>query len=120
MKPIEDTVVLEAIEHLRKVYQLQPAEHYERVHQNNPTANALRHIEKKVRGARLAYAVPHSHWVRRSEPDYNNNAQYECANCHAGDLHTTSVSVPYCWKCGFRMDEPETVDIYGHQNVIMG
>lgn len=48
--------------------------------------------------------VRHGKWLQNGEPDSHGNAQYECSNCHAGDEHAVSVEVPYCWKCGARMD----------------
>ena len=113
MRPIDDTIVLQAIDHLRDVYMLKDTEYYERIHQNNPIANALRHIEKKVKSAPIAYSVPHAHWIRITEKDYNDNAKYECSNCHAGDEHAVSKIIPYCWKCGFLMDEPEEINLIG-------
>lgn len=48
--------------------------------------------------------VKHGKWISNGESDSNGNAQYECSNCHAGDEHVVNVEVPYCWKCGARMD----------------
>lgn len=49
--------------------------------------------------------IKHAHWIRLSNPDQGGNAYYSCSSCSAGDLHTPSVEVPYCWFCGAKMDE---------------
>lgn len=40
------------------------------------------------------------------EPDENNNVQANCRNCGAGDTHASRMinKVPYCWKCGAKME----------------
>ena len=48
------------------------------------------------------------HWIYKHDEEGNTgNAQYECSECGAGDLHAKSQDVPYCWKCGAKMDEVE-------------
>ena len=42
-------------------------------------------------------------WIRIGDYDCDNNAPFECSNCHAGDTHAKGVRVPYCWKCGAKM-----------------
>ena len=53
-----------------------------------------------------AVEVVHGRWLYEEEPDENNNVQAHCSVCFAGDLHSTSLTnkVPYCWKCGAKMD----------------
>lgn len=48
--------------------------------------------------------VVHAHWKFVSGPDEDNNLQFMCDNCGAGDVQALDVIVPYCWKCGARMD----------------
>lgn len=48
--------------------------------------------------------VVHAHWKFVSGPDEDNNLQVMCSNCGAGDLHAVEATVPYCWRCGARMD----------------
>lgn len=48
--------------------------------------------------------VIYGKWKFISGPDEDNNLQFMCDNCGAGDVHAADVTVPYCWKCGARMD----------------
>ena len=50
--------------------------------------------------------VVHGQWIYEEEPDENNNVEAHCSMCFAGDLHATALmnKVPYCWKCGAKMD----------------
>lgn len=61
-----------------------------------------------VENAPAVEAVPvrREHWNYTGEPDGDNNIQAYCSGCGAGDKHATSMKdqVPYCWKCGARMD----------------
>ena len=52
-----------------------------------------------------ATPIVHGQWINESEPNQDNNVQTECSVCHAGDLHAINIIVPYCWKCGAKMDE---------------
>lgn len=51
--------------------------------------------------------VIYAHWKFVAGPDEDNNVQVMCDNCGAGDVHAADVTVPYCWKCGARMDGGE-------------
>lgn len=51
-----------------------------------------------------AVEVVHGHWIYEKELDVDRNRQARCSVCGAGDLQSPSVTVPYCWKCGARMD----------------
>ena len=63
-------------------------------------------------GIEMMYALPtieaepvrHGEWICIGDYDCDNNAPFECSNCHAGDTHAKGVRVPYCWKCGAKMD----------------
>lgn len=48
--------------------------------------------------------VVHAHWIQTSAEDENGNAYYYCSNCGRGESHNPIVEVPYCWKCGAKMD----------------
>lgn len=52
----------------------------------------------------MAESVRHGKWVCIFEPDENDNVQCNCSVCGAGDLHAKNTIVPYCWKCGAKMD----------------
>lgn len=54
--------------------------------------------------------VVHGEWKFIAGPDEDNNIQVMCDNCGAGDVHAADVTVPYCWKCGARMDGGESDD----------
>lgn len=50
--------------------------------------------------------VKHGEWrLIEEDADGNGNNQYMCSLCDAGELHAPSVIVPYCWKCGAKMDK---------------
>lgn len=51
--------------------------------------------------------VIYAKWKFVAGPDEDNNLQFMCDNCGAGDVHAADVTVPYCWKCGARMDGGE-------------
>ena len=40
--------------------------------------------------------VIHAKWKQVGEYDDNNNAQFDCSNCHHGDVHAEGQEVPYC------------------------
>ena len=63
-------------------------------------------VEERLDEMPPADVVPvvHAHWKFVSGPDEDNNLQAMCSNCGAGDLHAVEVTVPYCWRCGARMD----------------
>ena len=48
--------------------------------------------------------VVHAHWIQTSTEDENGNAYYYCSNCGRGESHNPIVEVPYCWKCGAKMN----------------
>lgn len=66
-------------------------------------------IEENIERLPAADVVPvvHAHWKFVAGPDEDNNLQVMCSNCGAGDLQAVDVTVPYCWKCGARMDGGE-------------
>lgn len=52
--------------------------------------------------------VKRGKWIDiREESDGTGNRIYECSECHHSDIHYPSVSVPYCWHCGARMEKKE-------------
>lgn len=55
----------------------------------------------------LLAKVVHAKWCKIDDWDDNDNALFECTNCHHGDVHARSVAVPYCWYCGAKMDGKE-------------
>lgn len=48
--------------------------------------------------------VRHAYWRDIQPPDQDNNVQCWCSACGAGELHADGMIVPYCWKCGSKMD----------------
>lgn len=44
-------------------------------------------------------------WINHTEPDQSNNIMCWCSECGAGDQHAVGVEVPYCWKCGAKMQD---------------
>ena len=51
-----------------------------------------------------AVEVVHGRWIQQGELDEDGNGQYHCSVCSAGEKHNPIVDVPYCWKCGAKMD----------------
>ena len=76
---------------------------------------AIREIIENV-PAIDAVPVVHARWIYSGDMDLDGNSQGYCSRCGAGDKHRADLKnfVPYCWKCGARMDEKE--DTNGHQN----
>ena len=54
-----------------------------------------------------AVEVVHGLWIRHGELDEDGNGQYHCSVCSSGENHNPIVDVPYCWKCGAKMDKNE-------------
>ena len=53
-----------------------------------------------------AVPVVHARWIYSGEMDEDGNCEANCSHCGAGDKHRADLkdAVPYCWKCGARMD----------------
>ena len=68
----------------------------------------------KNKKARLTDVAPvvHGKWVDIQPPDADRNVQCWCSVCGAGELHAENQVVPYCWKCGAKMDggDPDAID----------
>ena len=54
----------------------------------------------------------HARWIYSGDMDSDGNSQGYCSRCGAGDKHRADLKnlVPYCWKCGARMDAEEKPD----------
>ena len=63
-------------------------------------------VWNKIKQTPAADVAPviYAKWKFVAGPDEDNNLQFMCDNCGAGDVHAADVTVPYCWKCGARMD----------------
>lgn len=50
--------------------------------------------------------VVHARWIYTGEMDEDGNCEANCSHCGAGDKHRADLkdAVPYCWKCGAKMD----------------
>ena len=53
--------------------------------------------------------VVHARWIYSGDMDSDGNSQGYCSRCGAGDKHRADLKnfVPYCWKCGAKMDAKE-------------
>lgn len=51
----------------------------------------------------FAPEVKHGHWIYTGEDDVDRNGLYKCSECGAGEAHSHSVEVPFCWHCGASM-----------------
>jgi hypothetical protein len=51
------------------------------------------------------------HWILADEQNKedveNDNYRYICSECQCSDIHAKGTVVPYCWKCGAKMIEPQ-------------
>ena len=51
------------------------------------------------------------HWILADEQNKddieNDNYLFICSECQCSDIHAKGTKVPYCWKCGAKMDESE-------------
>ena len=51
------------------------------------------------------------HWiladVQNKEDVENDNYRFICSECQCSDIHAKGTVVPYCWKCGAKMVEPQ-------------
>lgn len=65
-------------------------------------------IREIIESAPAIDAVPvvHARWIYSGDMDLDGNSQGYCSRCGAGDKHRADLKnlVPYCWKCGARMD----------------
>jgi hypothetical protein len=57
-----------------------------------------------------AEVVRHARWVNESYIG-EGEAHFNCSKCGAGETHRLDVPVPYCWKCGAKMDEEVPHDL---------
>lgn len=50
--------------------------------------------------------VVHARWIYSGELDEDGNCEANCSHCGAWDKHRADLkdAVPFCWKCGARMD----------------
>ena len=53
--------------------------------------------------------VVHARWIYSGEMDEDGNVEANCSRCGAGERHRADLkdAVPFCWKCGARMDGEE-------------
>lgn len=59
-----------------------------------------------------AVPVVHARWIYSGYVDADGNRHANCSRCGAGEEHKEEWTdkVPYCWKCGARMDAKEDTD----------
>lgn len=67
-------------------------------------------LEEEIKALPPADVEPviYAKWKFVAGPNEDNNIQFMCDNCGAGDVHAVGVTVPYCWRCGARMDGGES------------
>ena len=48
------------------------------------------------------------HWILADEQNKedvdNDNYRFICSECQCSDIHAKGTKVPYCWKCGSKME----------------
>lgn len=51
------------------------------------------------------------YWILADEQNKedveNDNYRFICSECQCSDIHAKDVIVPYCWKCGAKMESEE-------------
>ena len=51
------------------------------------------------------------HWILSDEQNKedveNDNYCFICSECGCSDIHAKGTIVPYCWKCGTKMEREE-------------
>lgn len=51
------------------------------------------------------------HWILADEQNKedveNDNYRFICSECQCSDIHAKGTKVPYCWKCGAKMEVEE-------------
>lgn len=58
-----------------------------------------------IKNAPRAVTLRHGKWLKLFGPDEDNNVQYVCSICSAGDVSAANQNVPYCWHCGAEMED---------------
>jgi hypothetical protein len=74
---------------------------------DNPSVVSVVNVEDIEQLPTLDVApVVHARWIYSGDMDSDGNSQGYCSRCGAGDKHRADLKnlVPYCWKCGARMD----------------
>lgn len=88
------------------------AESYFYIDIPEPENTTIKHAYKSgyLRGQQLTntnYKRAIGYWIladdQAVENTSNDNYQYECSECHHGDIHSKNTYVPYCWYCGAHM-----------------
>ena len=51
------------------------------------------------------------HWIladkQNKEDVENDNYRFICSECQCSDIHAKGIIVPYCWKCGVKMESED-------------
>lgn len=63
-------------------------------------------IENEKRQEYIESQIPTGKWINEKDVG-NGNRSVECSNCGAGDEQAWLQKVPYCWKCGTKMEVEE-------------
>ena len=85
-----------------RITELMTHPEFRRKHLDIDLSGVIRNISA-IKPADVAPVV-HAHWIQTSAEDENGNAYYYCSNCGRGESHNPIVEVPYCWKCGAKMN----------------
>lgn len=44
------------------------------------------------------------HWILADGQNKDGNYRFICSECQYSDIHAKGTIVPYCWKCGAKME----------------
>lgn len=74
---------------------------------NSERVNHEREIMDCIRYAPTvvdAEVVRHAYWVKKTDLN-EGKADSSCSDCGAIKRASVDIKVPYCWKCGAKMDK---------------
>ena len=73
--------------------------------------NTLNEVYERLEKLPSVNPQPTGHWIiadeQNKEDVENDNYRFICSECQCSDIHAKGTIVPYCWKCGRRMVEPQ-------------
>ena len=75
----------------------------------NPSGKVTYSLDLKCKQIATARPINHGKWIeapqemQNEENLKNDNKLYICSSCDAGDVHSITQIVPYCWNCGAKM-----------------
>lgn len=106
-EPCEDAISRQAL--LEEIENGIKAGNYEEGYEEYPHINDMDDIIECIKYADSIQPKPKTgHWILADEQNKedveNDNYRFICSECQCSDIHAKGTIVPYCWKCGARME----------------